>query len=85
MATRPDELRAAIRRFREGPEELTPVVNVYTHDRQPTIPDSDPPDSAMSLAGPGGFRLRRAPAWLLLALGIVAIVVAGAAYVATHL
>ena len=48
--------------------------------RQSTVPDSE----AMSVSGPGGWHVRKAPAWLVLALGIVAIVGACWAYVATH-
>jgi hypothetical protein len=48
--------------------------------RQSTVPDS----GAMSVSGPGGWHVRRAPAWLVLALGVVAIVAACWAYVATH-
>lgn len=59
-------------------------------DRMPTNPevhvhlgkpDSDSPNSAMSLRGPGGFSLRRAPSWLILVLGLACIVFAAMAYV----
>lgn len=43
-------------------------VHVYLDSQS----DSDSPKSAMSLRGPGGVGLRRAPAWLILAIAIVA-------------
>lgn len=48
--------------------------------QQSTVPDS----GALSVSGPYGWRVSRAPAWLVLALGIVAIVAGCLTYVATH-
>ena len=84
-----DPLRDAIRALRAADDwhEYTPVVNVHVQAPRaelPTVPDSSPPGAAMSVHGPGGLRVRQAPAWLVLALGIVAIVGACWAYVATH-
>lgn len=83
-----DDLREAIRAFREGPDELTPVINNFTIEGprlpQPTIPDSDPPSGKLTVKW-GHAGLRGAPAWLLLILGVVAILAAAAAYIATHL
>ena len=84
-----DPLRDDIRALRAEDDwrELTPVVHVHVEQPRaalPTVPDSEPPGSAISVSGPGGMRVRRAPAWLVLALGVVAIVAACWAYVATH-
>jgi len=84
-----DPLRDDIRALRAEHDwaEFTPIVNVHVQAPRaelPTVPDSDPPGAAISVHGPGGLRVRQAPAWLVLALGIVAIVAACWAYVATH-
>ena len=86
MGTMPsDPLRDDIRALRAEHDwaEFTPIVNVHVQ-APPAVPGSDPPGAAISVHGPGGLRVRRAPAWLVLALGVVAIVAACWAYVATH-
>ena len=79
--------RAAIAAAAEGKDdwrELTPVINVYAGQK----PSSDPPGEALSVHGPGGLRLRKAPSWLILVLGLALILVGGVAgtvgYVLTH-
>lgn len=46
--------------------------------------NSDMPGDAMSVRGPGGIGLRRAPAWLILAVAIVAAVAYVVGQIATH-
>jgi hypothetical protein len=46
--------------------------------------DSESPGEAMSVRGPGGIGLRRAPAWLILAVAIVAAVAYVVGQIATH-
>lgn len=85
-----DELRAAIRAFREGPEELTPVINVNVgRDPLPTKPDSDAPAaSGVMVTWKKGVRLGKLPPWatvtLALVLGLAAIGATAWAWVKTH-
>jgi hypothetical protein len=81
------ERREAIRDVQESWGDMTPpVYEVHNHIAvaQPT-PGSDPPVASGGLAiGKHGIKLGKTPAWVLLVLGIVAIVAASGAYVLTH-
>jgi hypothetical protein len=46
--------------------------------------NSDMPGDAMSVRGPGGIGLRRAPAWLILAVAVVAATAYVVGQIATH-
>lgn len=84
------DLDKAITRLAEADwteDSKVTVVVEQPRERMPTLPDSDPPTSAGTASSIKGFGMtvRRVPAWVLALLGVVAIVAAAAAYVATHL
>ena len=84
----PDPLRSAIARFRDGPDEMTPVVNVYA-GHAPAVLESEPPgretQPSISIRLPMGARLRigSGPGWLFATVVTLAII-GGVVWVLTH-
>ena len=82
----PSELERRISALAEKDWTEDSAVTVVVN--QAPKPSSDPPGEALSVHGPGGLRLRKAPSWLILVLGLALILVGGVAgtvgYVLTH-